>query len=57
MQKSILVNIQIDNVTAKDLADIEDAVEKALKNYPRISINYNIVDQFGQPLPVRDNGL
>lgn len=49
--KTILVNVQIDEVSAKDLADVEEKIEKALKDYPRRRINYNLTDTFGSPLP------
>lgn len=52
--KSILVNIQIDDVTAADLVEIEKAVEEALKEYKRKRVQYNLTDAFGPPIPTEE---
>lgn len=52
--KSILINIQIDNVKAVDLVDIEEVIEEALKGYTRKRIQYNLTDLMGPPIPVEE---
>jgi len=49
--KQININIQIDNITASDLADIEALVEASLKKYKRKRIQYQLGDTFGLPIP------
>jgi len=49
--KQINVNIQLDGVTAADLADIEAAIEEALKDYKRKRVQYSLGDTFGLPIP------
>jgi hypothetical protein len=52
--KSILVNIQIDNVKAVDLVDIEEVIEEALKKYTRKRVQYSLNDMYGPPIPVEE---
>ena len=52
--KTILINIQIDNVKAKDLADLEEILDEALKEYRNKRINYNLTDMFGPAIPVQE---
>ena len=51
MTKTIMVTIQIDNVDAQTLGDIEKKIETALKDYKSKRINYNLQDTFGLPIP------
>lgn len=57
MKKTILINIQIDEVKAADLAEIEELLEQALKEYTRKTINFNLTDTLGPSLPIRENDL
>lgn len=54
MAKTIMINIQIDEVNASDLAKIEELLEETLSQYKRKRINYNLTDTFGPPLPVQE---
>lgn len=49
--KTLLISVQVDNVTAKDLAKIEELVDKALEEYKQKRISYNLTDMFGPPIP------
>lgn len=51
MQKSIIITIQIDNVTSRDLPEIEEAIEEALQEYLQKRINISLSEQLGPPIP------
>jgi len=55
VDKTILINIQIDGVKLAEIGLIEQLVEDCLKEYKRKQINYNITDQIGGGLPIREN--
>jgi hypothetical protein len=51
MAKTIRINIQIDNVTSKDLPDIEEKIEEALADYLNRRIDITLGETLGPPLP------
>lgn len=51
--KTILVTIQIDEVKAVDLAELEEKLNEVLVEYPRKRVNYSLSDTLGQPLPIQ----
>jgi hypothetical protein len=52
--KTIMITIQIDDVTAANLSDIEKKVDEALKEYKRKQINYSLHETFGPPLALTE---
>lgn len=55
MDKTILINIQIDGIKLAEIGVVEELIEECLKEYKRKQINYTITDQIGGGLPIREN--
>lgn len=54
MAKSIMISIQIDEVTAKDLVVVEEVIEEALKPFKRKRVILSLNDLMGPPIPVSE---
>lgn len=50
--KTLLITIQVDDITVGDLDKIEDLIEQALDEYRRKRITYNVNKLLGPPIPV-----
>ena len=52
--KTVLLNIQLDDIKMSQVEEIEDAIVKAIEKFPRKRITMNITDTFGPPIPLQE---
>lgn len=53
MEKTLVISIQIDQVDLKEIANIEEKIQKALEDFDNKRVSYNIIEQLLPPPPAR----